>query len=125
MYGVDGYMPYLNSNLCRGYDVLVRADVFEVVNERIKIDVECVLCMDVVEHLEKEDAERLMGWLLGRKRAYMSTPLFWMEQDPSQGNELERHKCFFQESDLVKMGWKLVSKVAWGDLGHVGAFRNG
>jgi len=125
LYGVDGYFPYLESDLPRRmYNILVKADVFDFVKGHIKIPVDCVLCMDVIEHFERERAIELSDWLLGQPLAYISTPLFWFEQDGSWGNEMEKHKCFFQEKEILEMGWKPLSKVHWDARGFVGAFVN-
>ena len=124
LYGLDGYMPYLVSDFCRKYDILVRADLFDLVDGRISIPVDCVLCMDVIEHLEKDKAMRLSEWLLKQPLSYMSTPLFWFEQDPSYGNDLEKHKCHFTFDELVAMGWKPLAKVRWDSRGWIGAFKN-
>jgi len=123
-YGVDGYMPYLAGNEARAYDVLVKADVFDIVDGRISIACDCVLCMDVIEHFKEPDAKRLSEWLMKQPFAYMSTPLFWLEQDPSYGNDLERHQCWFGEKELAGMGWIEINRVLWDDRGYVGAFRS-
>ena len=124
LYGLDGYMPYLAHDGCRKYDVLIRSDVFDVVEGRINIPVDCVLCMDVVEHFEREKAKRLLDWLIKQPLAYMSTPLFWFEQDPSNGNAMETHRCFFTFEDIVQMGWHPIAKVRWDARGWIGGFKN-
>lgn len=122
--GADGYFPYLTTEYPRLYNVLVKADVFDFVEGRVSIPTECVMCMDVIEHFESDKAKRLSDWLLGQKLAYLSTPLFWFEQDAQHGNELEKHRTGFSFEEVVGMGWKPIAKVRWDERGWIGGFKN-
>ncbi len=123
--GVDGYGPCLeHPRIKRFYSMTARADVFDVVEGRCQVPTDCVLCMDVVEHLEKPKALRLLEWLRARRLAYVSTPLFWFPQDALQGNELERHRCWFDEWELNRLGWRTVVRAPIDQRGDAGAFRN-
>lgn len=123
--GVDGYLPYLESEYPRKYyNSLIWADLFEVVEGRISVEQDCVLCMDVIEHFEKDRARRLSDWLLKQPLAYLSTPLFWFEQDAVRGNELEKHRSGFFFEELTSWGWKPLAKVRWDARGWIGSFKN-
>lgn len=124
LYGLDAYMPYLAQRECEKYDALIRGDIFDVVEGRIIIPVDCVLAMDVIEHFERDKAKRLSDWLLAQPLAYMSTPLFWFEQDPSNGNELERHRSGFSFEEIMSWGWIPLAKVRWDERGWVGSFKS-
>lgn len=124
--GVDGYFPYLASQWPSiHYDVLVKADLFEFLKGSIVIPANCVLCLDVVEHQEKPEAQKILDWVKKQELSYISTPMFWMEQEPQGANELERHKCFFSREELQDMGWILVGQTRWNDdKGYVGVLKN-
>lgn len=125
LYGVDGYLPYLyTENPRRFYTALLWANVLELIEGNIRLPVDCVLCMDVIEHFEQAMAMKILAWLHRQKLAYISTPLFWMEQDALGGNELERHKCNFTEAELNHLGWWTLGRFKWDQRGDVGAFRN-
>jgi 2-polyprenyl-3-methyl-5-hydroxy-6-metoxy-1,4-benzoquinol methylase len=123
---VDGYEPYIKHQRVRYcYDYRVLADVFAVVEGRVRLrPFDCVLCMDVVEHFEKGRALLLLDWLMSNPVAYISTPMFEYEQGDENGNPLERHQCFFTEKELTALGWVLVKKKAVGREKEIGAFRN-
>jgi hypothetical protein len=122
--GADGYFPYLTSEPGKLYNVQVRASVFDFVEGRISIPTDCVLCMDVIEHFERDKAKRLSDWLMKRPLAYLSTPLFWFEQDAQHGNELERHRSGFTFEEVTGMGWRPIAKVRWDQRGWIGCFKN-
>jgi SAM-dependent methyltransferase len=122
--GVDGYLPYLAGDDARTYDVLVRGDLFDFVDGRIAAPADAVLCMDVIEHFDREKAKRLSGWLIAQPLAYLSTPLFWLEQDAAAGNALEKHQSWFTFDELVGMGWLPLAKVRWDARGWIGAFKS-
>lgn len=123
--GVDAYFSYLASDDARIYDVLVRGDLFDFVDGRLPMpQVDAVLCMDVIEHFDREKAKRLSAWLLAQPLAYLSTPLFWLEQDASAGNVLEKHLSWFTFDELVGWGWKPLAKVRWDGRGYIGVFKS-
>lgn len=123
--GVDGWREYLRSTFCRLYDELYEADVFDVVDGRLRVDFDTVLCMDVIEHFEMDEARRLSDWLLAQPRAYLSTPLWDYKQGAVGGNEGERHRSHFTFEGLIGWGWRPVARVQWGrEDKWLGAFRN-
>jgi len=122
--GVDANMEYMrNPRLAAYYNRRMLADLFEVIEGQLALPIDCVLCMDVVEHFERPKALRLLDWLHDRPLAYISTPLFWYEQSGPGVPEAEQHRSFFTERELLGLGWKSVAKVAE-NRGELGAFRN-
>jgi len=123
---VDGYAPYLRNPRIRAYYTRsIVADIFDVVEGKVQVPTECVLCMDVVEHFERERALKLLDWLRARKLAYISTPLFWYEQDGTEwGNLLEAHHCHFESKELEALGWIPVLKIEVYHDKEIGAYRN-
>jgi 2-polyprenyl-3-methyl-5-hydroxy-6-metoxy-1,4-benzoquinol methylase len=124
LYGVDGYWPYLNSELAPLYDVRINASIFDFVDGRITIPVDCVICMDVIEHCDRAQALRLSDWLLKQPMAYLSTPLFDFQQGAVGGNSLECHRTWFSMEELQEMGWLPIVKIEWDKRGWIGAFKS-
>lgn len=124
--GVDGWAPYFESIHCAMYDELICSDIIEFVKHDIDIWVDTVLCMDVLEHFERDEAKLLSDWLLEQPRAYMSTPMWDFKQGAVGGNEREQHRSHFEFDELVEWGWTPIAKVRWGDQDRkwIGAFRN-
>lgn len=123
---VDGYAPHLRHLRVRTcYNARITADVFDVVEGRVALHpIDCVLCMDVIEHFEKSKALDLLKWLKNQRLCYVSTPLFDFQQGEEYGNKLERHLCFFTEAELLSLGWVPVKKIPVGRGKEMGAFRN-
>lgn len=123
--GVDGWQPYLGSEMCRLYDELICTDIADVVDRKLRLRFDTVLCMDVIEHFEMGDARRLSDWLLVQPVAYLSTPLWNFKQGAVDGNERERHRSHFSFEQLIGWGWYPIAKVRWGrEDKWIGAFRN-
>ena len=123
--GVDAWLPYLEAEPCKCYDELIWADLFDVVRGKLDICFDCVLCMDVIEHLDKKEGRVLSDWLLKQPLAYLSTPLFPFRQGAVDGNRYECHLSYYDLPELVEMGWKPIVKVQWdGTDRWMGAFKN-
>ena len=61
-------------------------------------DCELVLAVDVIEHLERRDGEKLLKAV--KNRYIVSTPGYWSAQGTCFGNEHEQHKSSWSESDF-------------------------
>lgn len=123
--GLDGFHKYLTGVYVREfYNNVIEARVEELLNGNIRVKSDLILCMDVVEHFEKEDALKLLGWLQKQKTpVIISTPLFKYKQGAVEGNALEEHKCWFSGVELERLGWKCLFKEPW-LKGKIGAFIN-
>lgn len=125
LYGIDAFEPYLHEYRVRRYYDWVRcADLLDVVEGRIPLEPDCVLCMDVVEHFEKGKALAILDWIERRPLAYVSTPLFFMSQPKLRDNPHEEHRCYFEEKELAGRGWKTIIKTKLSEQGEGGAFRH-
>lgn len=127
--GLDGFLPYLMQDHVRQYyDDLIYAPIEDVLDGTIHVEADLIICMDVIEHLEKKVALKILefpGHLI------VSTPLFQYPQGKIEGNELERHRCWFDEQEFyaTDLGYKRICKfdcvAAMGQKGEIAAFEKG
>jgi 2-polyprenyl-3-methyl-5-hydroxy-6-metoxy-1,4-benzoquinol methylase len=126
MIGADGYLQYLASAFTiECYDVVIRARIENVVGGDVVVPADLVLFMDVLEHFEKPDGEKVLDFLKTYPKAIISTPMYDYPQGAVDGNELERHRTFWTEAELVEHGWTMLTKDNWEGRGDIGAFIHG
>ena len=128
MIGLDGCLKYLGSVFCQQlYKVLIKADVWDYLRELVRtVRPDVILFMDVLEHLEKEPGREALRLLKAKGTpVLLSTPLFNYPQGAVDGNELERHRCWWSQEELEAEGFKLLFKEDWNGEGDIGAFRFG
>lgn len=83
------------------YEV-VEYDITEYVRSLPNKSYDVVLLLDVLEHLDKFDAELLLSRLLhiARKRVLIFLPIGYCKQDPYDGNEYQRHLSTWEIEDF-------------------------
>ena len=89
--GVEAWEPYIDKyNLKNKYHNIIHDDVRKVVFNDDKYDL--VFCGDVLEHMTKEDAIKLIDTLLPiSKYIYISIPIIYHPQGAYAGNPFEVH----------------------------------
>jgi len=125
--GIDIFKPYLEEARKKSYvlsqlrttDINKCSDVGEIYLDLILGDVrrlpfkdksfDAIICMEVLEHLEKHDGEKLLEELerLARGQILLSTPVGKYKQHPFEGNPYQQHKYIWQASDLRKRGYRI------------------
>ena len=106
--GVDIFKPYLQEcQKLRCYDNVILADVRTLPFESKSFDV--VLCMEVLEHLEKDEGEKLLHELerVARRQILLSTPVSKYEQHTLDGNPNQEHKYIWQADELRQWGYRI------------------
>jgi len=71
---------------------------------------DCVLNIDVLEHLEKEEAINLIKRMenISKKIVILQTPNGFVKQNSIKGNKYQIHKCNFKKNELKKMGYTVI-----------------
>jgi SAM-dependent methyltransferase len=74
--------------------------------------IDIVICLEVLEHLEKEDSKRLLEELerVARRQVILSTPVGDCEQDEvllGNGNSYQVHKCGWSPDELRLRGYRV------------------
>lgn len=108
--GVDAHEPAVEQSrqrgihtVCRRMDVMTVADVFPARS------FDCVLAADLIEHLPKEDALRLIRMMesVAAKKVVIFTPNGFLPQSPYNGNELQRHLSGWTVRDMRELGYRV------------------
>lgn len=104
--GIDIFRPYLER--CRGRDshtYLVQADVRHIPLRNKSCDV--VLCLEVCEHLTKEEGLALVRELerIAKQMIIVSTPVGRYDQGSRDENPHWAHQSRWEPSDFAAMGY--------------------
>jgi len=114
--GVEVHLPYVQEAAKRyPHQIYVHANMLDVPALRLLISgIDCVLLIDVIEHLERDDAERMILYAqdIARKRVLLFTPQGDMPQgdDPHEmgADSWQTHRSAFQVEDLEKFDFDVA-----------------
>lgn len=72
--------------------------------------IDCIMALDILEHLEKEKAIELVRKMenIAKIAVIIQTPNGFFPQGEYSGNVHQRHKCGFSSEELRKMGFKVL-----------------
>jgi hypothetical protein len=106
--GVDMFRPYLlESKKKKIHNSYVRSDIRKVEFKEKSFD--CVTCLDVLEHLEKDESfkliEKMQNW--AKKKLILLLPNGFPLQDEYDGNPLQIHKSGWSVDELEPFGVKI------------------
>ena len=108
--GVDAFAPYLGHNANHGYyDDLMLIDLERCESLPFRDnEFDLVLCIEVVEHLKKSNALRIIDELgrIGR-RAIVSTPSVEVSRPALDGNPWQQHRCVITHKDFRDHGYEV------------------
>lgn len=104
--GADGYAPALDPTH-RLHDEYRQCDVRQLSFSPKSVDA-CV-CLDVIEHLAKEDGLRLLESLerIARKIVVVATPNGFLPQPPTEDNPYQEHLSGWVASEFTERGYKV------------------
>lgn len=114
--GVEAHRPYLENRTVRG-PVPLNWDGRRLGELFVAGAVDLVTMMDVLEHLEPEDAVATLRQCeaVAAKRVMLSTPRGFFDQDAHDvfaaglgGEELQAHRSGWEVEDLTKLGYSVV-----------------
>ena len=111
--GVELFDEYIeaarNENI---FEEVIKKDVRQIVFPDNSFDV--VIASQVIEHLEQEEAWKLIEKMnkIARKQVIVSTPIGECYHPEVDGNELQLHKSYYFPKDLELKGFKTV-RYGW------------
>ena len=106
---IDAYKPYLEFVKKMGaYDTVLDLDLSEAKLPFKDKEFDIVLCLEVIEHLQKEVGLKLLGELerVGR-RVVISTPGVFFPQPRYDGNVQQSHISFYGVRDFEVRGYSV------------------
>jgi ubiquinone/menaquinone biosynthesis C-methylase UbiE len=106
--GLDAFEPYLRQ--CRKdriHNAYVQGDVRHLPFADKSFDV--VICLEVLEHLEREDGEKLLKELerVAKRQVILSTPVGKYKQDVFDGNPHQEHKHIWNPAEMKEKGYRV------------------
>jgi len=104
--GIDIFYPYLKESQIKGvHRKYILANILNICIKTKSFD--CVLALDLIEHLEKEEAFELINTMesIARKKVIIFTPNGFLQQKPYDGNQYHIHKSGWVCEDLEKLGF--------------------
>lgn len=117
--GVEGHRANIRE-CSMYYDEVILGDIRDYLLQALCYDY--TIMIGTIEHFEKEEAVSILGKLVD---VIVATPLFEYKQGAVDGNELEIHRCYFNEDEITDLGYALIHKE-WtdnkGNVGYIGAF---
>jgi SAM-dependent methyltransferase len=79
---------------------------------------DCVLALDLIEHLEKDEGFRLLGMMekIAKKKVIIFTPNGFLPQEEFAGNILQIHKSGWSVEEMRKKGFRVIGLMGWKSL---------
>lgn len=97
--GIEIFEPYRNPIWSYAYNTIWTGDARKLLPQSGNYD--AIICNDVLEHLDKEEALALAREMLGHAPlVIVTTPNRECPQENWGGNEAERHRCLLGAKDL-------------------------
>ena len=92
------------------HDTYIKANALDIDKYFKPKSFDCVLSIDVVEHLEKKQALELIKKMerIAKKCLVIQTTNGYLKQGPEGGNPYQVHKCGFTTDEFRKMGYKVM-----------------
>jgi SAM-dependent methyltransferase len=119
MVGVDIWLPTLRrARQLSSHDAYVLADIRYLPFRPKSFDV--ILAMEVVEHLEKEEASRFIKAMenTARKQVILTVPVGKYDQGACGGNPYQKHRCCWSPGEMKRLGYKVRGYGLLGTLGR-------
>lgn len=109
--GVDLFEPDIEKSKKEGiHNKYVELGVMEIGRHFKEDSFECVLASDLLEHLDKEDGERLITTMenIASKKVVIFTPNGFVSQPGYGGNPWQEHKSGWTSEEMGSKGYRVV-----------------
>jgi len=123
--GVEGFMPYVTQcQIEQTHDLVIHGDIRSLPFRSKTFDT--VICLQVLEHLEKPDGELLLEEMerLAKKQVIVTTDINEYVQGAIDGNELQIHRYIWGIEELQEKGFKTHGLSLKGYSGETGYGRH-
>lgn len=117
--GVDRHVPYLEESRAAGiHHDYCESDVLEIGERFEPGSFDCVVALDLIEHLPREDGLRLIAAMerIARKKVIIFTPTGFLEQRAYDDNSLQEHLSGWEPAEMRAMGYRVTGVTGWRPL---------
>lgn len=117
--GVDLFEPYIEKSRAEKiHNEYRKINVLDAGSEFEEKSFDCVLASDLIEHLTKEDGEKLIHIMedLAMKKVVIFTPNGFLYQPAQDGNEYQRHLSGWSVEEMKDRGYKVIGINGWKPL---------
>jgi hypothetical protein len=108
--GVDAHAPTLvQARANRTHDELRPIPAQEIASHFPEASVDCVVALDLIEHLTKEEGVALIGAMerIARKKIVLFTPNGYLPQMSHEG-DLQEHRSGWNAEEMERLGFRVV-----------------
>ncbi|MBU0686201.1 MAG: class I SAM-dependent methyltransferase [Candidatus Thermoplasmatota archaeon] len=117
--GIDNFDPSIDfARRMKAYDEVVKLDLAKDDIPFRDNEFDLVVCLEVIEHLRKDDGLRLLGRMESvGKRLIISTPGVYFPQPNYEDNPHQAHISFYSAKELRRRGYSVYgvgSLTLWG-----------
>ncbi len=117
--GVDAFGPSIELSRKHGiHNDYVQADVTEINKKFEQQSFDCVIALDVIEHLTKEQGLTLLEHMekIAKKQIIIFTPNGFLFQAPYKDNPWQEHKSGWTVEEMQARGYKVFGINGWKPL---------
>lgn len=108
--GVDAYLPCIKSSEKSGaHHEHTHMDVTKIGETFKSNSFDCVVALDLIEHLSKEEGEKLIDNMekIASKKVIIFTPNGFINQEEYDGNKYQIHKSGWVVKEFKSRGYKV------------------
>lgn len=117
--GVDAHGPSLEASRDAGvHGEYVQLDITEIGGRFQSRSFDCVVALDVIEHLSREEGLRLLDAMetIAGKRVVVFTPNGFLFQPPEPGNPHQEHVSGWTAAEMRDRGYDVIGIAGWKPL---------
>src|SRR3989344_1898918 len=117
--GVDMHKPSIEISRSAGiHSEYKQIDILHI-EKRFKLhSFDCVIVLDVIEHLKKKEGFKLLRQMekLARKRIIIFTPTGFLPQGEYDENPWQVHKSGWEVEEMQRLGYRVIGINGWKPL---------
>ena len=117
--GIELHKPTFDRAVAAAtHEQLVQGDVREIRKHFPDKSFDACLCVDVIEHLTKEESDRLLNDMeqVARNVVVVVCPVGWLDQRHYEEGDLMDHHSAWMPSDLRARGYHCSGLLGWSKL---------
>ncbi len=114
--GCDRFKPALEKSRRAGiHDQYIQLDVVDLDGRFPAKSFDCVLALDLIEHLEKEEGARLIAAMekIAKRRVIIFTPNGFLPQGEFSGNPWQVHRSGWSVTEMKGKGFQVIGVMGW------------